>query len=255
MIEPRARAASAASSKPCTSRAARYCSASRGRTAAGRRRRARSWRRRRPACAAGLGHRRVDAERRRCTPGTPPAPRRRRRSGPAARGPRRSGRRARAGWARGVERRRGRGRGRAARPLCGTEASPARAAIRNAGANSCRVAAALVVAQPEPDDLARPSPAYRAASRASVRASSGCRTRLAATMIATSQPVVRGRLAGGVEHDLDRGRQAADERRRTTSGRPASPASGSPRRRRPPRPRARCGACRPRRARTGRAAS
>ena len=74
-------------------------------------------------------------------------------------------------------------------PPWGTDASPARRAIRNAGANSSVSPRRSSLLSPKPTTSPGPSPAYRAARRASVRASSGCRSRLAATTTATWQPV------------------------------------------------------------------
>jgi hypothetical protein len=73
-------------------------------------------------------------------------------------------------------------------PPCGTRVSPARSAIANAAAKS--------LVRPRRSSLDRPNPTtprstYCAASRASVRASSGCRVRLAAMTTAMPRPVSR----------------------------------------------------------------
>jgi hypothetical protein len=97
-------------------------------------------------------------------------------------------------------------------PPCGTSASPARRAIANAAANS-DVAAALVVAQAEPDDLTRP------VARVSRR--EPCQ---GARLERVTHPGRRdddadldraglARVARRVEHDLERRRDAADVRR------------------------------------------
>src|SRR4051794_11415069 len=72
-------------------------------------------------------------------------------------------------------------------PPCGTSRSPARAAIANAGANSVVTPRRSSLDSPKPTT---PRPAYWAASRAKLRASSGCRVRLAATTSAIPSPVV-----------------------------------------------------------------
>ena len=65
-------------------------------------------------------------------------------------------------------------------PACGTSSSPARSAIRKAGAKSAAGPRRSSLESPKP---ITPCPAYCAASRASVRASIGCLVRLAAMMI------------------------------------------------------------------------
>ena len=71
-------------------------------------------------------------------------------------------------------------------PPCGASISPARSAIRNAGANSAVLPRRSSLERPKPTT---PWPAYCAASRARVRASSGCRVRLAAMITAIPRPV------------------------------------------------------------------
>ena len=204
-----------------------------------------------------VGARRRRRRARRCTPGTPRArcPRvddvGRARAGSSAERtpwPSRSGPRCvehLATWS-----------GPSSSPPCGTQASPARRAIANAGANSAVSAAALVVAQPEPDDLARAVAGVprgqpgQGAGVERVPHPAGARRRRP-----TSTPVRRARRARLVEDDLQRRRDAADERGvRRRVDLDLQPAA-SPRRRRRRRPRRRSGACRPRRARTPRAAS
>ncbi len=71
-------------------------------------------------------------------------------------------------------------------PPCGASISPARSAIRNAGANSAVLPRRSSLERPKPTT---PRPAYCDASRARVRASSGCRVRLAAMITAIPSPV------------------------------------------------------------------
>ncbi len=71
-------------------------------------------------------------------------------------------------------------------PPCGTDSRPARVAIRKAGSNSSVRPRRSSLDRPKPTT---PRPACIAASRARVRASSGCRVRLAAMTTATPVPV------------------------------------------------------------------
>jgi hypothetical protein len=73
-------------------------------------------------------------------------------------------------------------------PPCGTSSRPARSAIRNARSKSSAGPRRSSLDSPNPTT---PSAAYCAASRASVRASSGCLVRFAAMMIAIPAPVAR----------------------------------------------------------------
>ena len=71
-------------------------------------------------------------------------------------------------------------------PPCGVSSSPDRAAMRNAAANSAAPPRRSSLLSPNP---ITPRPAYCAASRASVRASSGCLVRLAAMIRPMPTPV------------------------------------------------------------------
>ncbi len=71
-------------------------------------------------------------------------------------------------------------------PPCGTAMSPARAAILKAGANSAAAPRRSSLDRPKP---MTPRPAWADASRASVRASSGCRVRFAAMTTPSPTPV------------------------------------------------------------------
>ena len=113
--------------------------------------------------------------------------------GAAGRGPRRSGRRGRAGCACRSSRQTRTCSGPRSSPPCGTSSSPARSAIRNAGAKSAVLPRRSSLDRPKPTT---PRPAYCAASRARVRASSGCRVRFAAITTAIPTPVA----ADGVPH-------------------------------------------------------
>ena len=163
------------------------------RRAAGRRHRARPWRR--PSSSVGQrdrGEVGVDAERDVGDRADLERDARPRRSGRAARGPRRPGRRGRAGR-RGASSRQARTlAGPSSSPPCGTSSSPARSAIAKAGAKSAVRPRRSSLDSPKPTT---PRPAYCAASRASVRASSGCRVRLAAMTTAIPRPVSRGGVA------------------------------------------------------------
>ena len=106
----------------------------------------------------------------------------------AGRGPRRPGRRGPAGRRAA---RRGTSRmcsGPSSSPPCGVSSRPARSAIRKAPANSAVRPRRSSLERPNPTT---PRPAYCPASRASVRASSGCRVRLAAITTAMPSPVDR----------------------------------------------------------------
>ena len=146
---------------------------------------------------------------RRWRPGRPPARRRPRRSGRAAPGPRRRGRRARAGRRAGRRGRSGRARARAARRRAGPAAArPARRSRRRRRSRRC-VPRRSSLESPKPTT---PRPAYCAASRARVRASSGCRVRLAAITTAIPRPVARRGVADGVEHQVGEGGDPAEAR-------------------------------------------
>ena len=71
-------------------------------------------------------------------------------------------------------------------PPCGTSLRPARSAIRNAPAKSAVEPRRSSLERPKPTT---PRPAYWPASLARVRASSGCRVRLAAMTTAIASPV------------------------------------------------------------------
>jgi hypothetical protein len=71
-------------------------------------------------------------------------------------------------------------------PPCGTASRPPRSAMRKAGAKSPARPRRSSLLSPNP---VTPRPAYRTASRARVRASSGCRVRLAAMMTPIPTPV------------------------------------------------------------------
>lgn len=77
-------------------------------------------------------------------------------------------------------------------PPCGTNANPARSAIAKAGPKSGVEPRRSSLESPKPTT---PRSAYCPASRASVRASSGCRVRLAAITTAIARPVLRDALA------------------------------------------------------------
>ena len=76
-------------------------------------------------------------------------------------------------------------------PPCGTPTSPARRAMRNAGANEAVEPTRSSFDRPKATTSPGPSPANDAASRASVRASNGCFMRDAATITPISTPVSR----------------------------------------------------------------
>ena len=82
--------------------------------------------------------------------------------------------------------------GPASSPPCGTRSSPARSAIPNAAANSCAAPRRSSLDRPNP---VTPRPAYWAASRARVLASSGCLVRLAATITPMPTPVAAAAAA------------------------------------------------------------
>ena len=142
-----------------------------------------------------------------------------------------------------VEAQGGCGRVRAARRRAGTSSSPARSAIAKAGANSAVVPRRSSLESPKPTT---PRPAYCAASRARVRASSGCRVRLAAITTAMPRPVSRDGLGDGVEHQVGERGDAAEPggvaARVHLDLQPAARRRG----RRPRRPRAPAGVRRPR---------
>ena len=121
-------------------------------------------------------------------------------------------------------------------PPCGTAARPARPGDPEGRHEVGDRAAPLVVAEPEPGHPVPGVPA--AASRARVRASSGCLVRLAATMTPMPTPVAALAWRGGVQHQLQRRRSGRRTGRRSRTGRPGSPASPS---RRPARPGRRLG--------------
>ena len=114
---------------------------------------------------------------------------RRRRAAPSAPGPRRRGRRARSGRRPGRPGRPARWPGRSSSPPCGADSSPARSGDAEGRPSNSR-------ARPRRSSLDSPNPttprpAYCAASRARVRASSGCLVRLAATITPMPTPVAR----------------------------------------------------------------
>ena len=130
-----------------------------------------------------------------------------RRPGRAAPGPRRPGRRARSGRRAASSRQVRTLSGPSSSPPCGASSRPARSAIANAGAKSAVVPRRSSLDSPKPTT---PRPAYCAASRASVRASSGCRVRLAAITTAMPRPVGARRLAHGVEDQVGEGGDPAE---------------------------------------------
>ena len=131
---------------------------------------------------------------RRWRPGRPRARRRPRRSGPAGPGPPPT----RTPWpsrsaCSDVEADAGCSAARAARRRAAPARRPARSAIAKAGAKSAVVPRRSSLDSPKPTT---PRPAYCAASRARVRASSGCRVRLAAITTAMPEPGGRARPRG-----------------------------------------------------------
>ena len=191
---------------------ARTARAAGSRTAAGRRPPAPPGRRpsrRRAQRHVGGGRRRRRAARWRT--GRPRGSRRRRPAGPAGPGPRPT----RTPWpirpgAEGVE--------------AGGARCPARPARRRAASRAARPGRRSGRPGRSPRSRPRrssldspkpttPRPAYCAASRASVRASSGCRVRFAAMTTPTPTPVARVAVAGGVEDQLDGRGQPAEPRR------------------------------------------
>ena len=155
------------------------------RRSAGRRRRAPPAPRHPPGCAAAPPPPRRRRPATRSTAGTPRAPRprappARAPAGPppsAPRGPSRSGAIA--------SRVSATADAPSSSPACGTSISPARRAMAKACANSSVTPRRSSFDSPNPTTSPGPEPACRAASRASVFASSGCRIRLAATMTPT----------------------------------------------------------------------
>ena len=126
-------------------------------------------------------------------------------------------------------------------PPCGASSSPARSAMREGRREVARSTrgARRWRARSRP----RPGPAYCAASRASVRASSGCRVRLAATTTRDAEPGARATPRatasrtssvnavmpaepGGVRRRVDLDLQPARRRRRRRPRRPRAPAGG-----------------------------
>ena len=131
--------------------------------------------------------------------GRPRARRRARRSGPAAPGPPPTGRRGRAGRRAARRGRSGRLRPDAARRRAAP--APGRPARRSGtpAAKSAVLPRRSSLERPKPTT---PRPAYCAASRASVRASSGCRVRLAAITTAMPSPVRSRGVPDAVEHQV-----------------------------------------------------
>ena len=165
----------------------------------------RAGRQQRRAAAPRSGRSRRRAPRWR--PGRPPARRPPRRSGRAARGPPPSGRRGRAGRRAARPGRPGCSAGPSSSPPCGTRARPARSAIAKAGAKSAVLPRRSSLDSPKPTT---PRPAYCAASRARVRASSGCRVRLAAITTAMPETGVARGLADRVEDQVGEGGDPAE---------------------------------------------
>ncbi len=92
-------------------------------------------------------------------------------------------------------------------PPCGTSRSPARSAIRNAPAKSAVEPRRSSLDRPKPTT---PRPAYWPASLARVRASSGCRVRLAAMTTAIPSPVCSDADRDRVEDQVGERRDPAE---------------------------------------------
>ena len=95
-------------------------------------------------------------------------------------------------------------------PPCGVRQQPAALGDAERRVEVVRPAAPLVVGQPE--TRRRPRPAYCTASRASVRASRGCRVRFAAMITPMPTPDASAAVARRVHHQLGERRQPAEPR-------------------------------------------